>query len=215
MITKIFNISLIWIWIAIWCESISSGTARIEKSSFSPHFVLKALTYASKGVWLYPWKLVSNSVGIWSLKKWWVKPMNLMNSPTQRKCFAIWTPIKADRQVSKVLSRGLYTYVTMFRMQTSSVSPLTRLFKVSGTAVMVLSSEVSLLFSQFEPVPFSLPKTLPDNKSQGMQTTFSPLRVTAQAKPVRECPQMVAAYRKLCLTFLIIIIISTSSVFFP
>ncbi len=103
----------------------------------------------------------------------------------------------------------------MFRMQTSSVSPLTRLFKVSGTAVMVLSSEVSLLFSQFEPVPFSLPKTLPDNKSQGMQTTFSPLRVTAQAKPVRECPQMVAAYRKLCLTFLIIIIISTSSVFFP
>ncbi len=101
----------------------------------------------------------------------------------------------------------------MFRMQTSSVSPLTRLFKVSGTAVMVLSSEVSLLFSQFEPVPFSLPKTLPDNKSQGMQTTFSPLRVTAQAKPVRECPQMVAAYRKLCLTFLIIIIISTSSVF--
>lgn len=182
----IFNISL-WIWIAIWCESISSGTARIEKSSFSPHFVLKALTYASKGVCLYPWKLVSNSVDIWSLKKWWVKPMNLMNSPTQRKCFAIWTPIKADRQVSKVLSRGLYTYVTMFRMQTSSVSPLTRLFKVLRTAVMVLSSEVSLLFSQFEPVPFSLPKTLPDNKSQGMQTTFS----TSQS----DCPSKTGSRR--------------------
>lgn len=98
--------------------------------------------------------------------------MNLMNSPTQRKCFAIWTPIKADRQVSKVLSRGLYTYVTMFRMQTSSVSPLTRLFKVLRMAVMVLSSEVSLLFSQFEPVPFSLPKTLPDKKVKECKPHF-------------------------------------------
>lgn len=52
------------------------------------------------------------------------------------------------------------------------------MFKVLRAAVMVLSSEVSPLFSRFEPVPLSLATALPHNKSPGMRTAFSNFRMS-------------------------------------
>lgn len=122
--------------------------------------------------------------------------MNLMNSPTQRKCFAIWTSIKADRQVSKVLSRGLYTNVTMFRMQTSSVSPLTRCSKCWGLQWWSCHRRFlhcSLGFSQFL---FHWPRRSRTTKVQECEAHFPP------PEWLREDLQMLVARTSLTLAFL-------------